>query len=272
MRSPLLQPFRFCRQPPGLHSRLLRHHSSATSSRSAPYLVCSTGPNTARNNNHSQSSSAPAALVCAIPSCHNPAFIDTRPSHVALCCSNRHQILYAALSNTPLCGLTECSLPVLIDSDTSTVLLLGSRGARQGPRRSSFFTGQAHRPRRHQRVRPPRMRPYARRLQHLLRPHARLRPHAGLPWPSFAVPSSVASAIPTPFCSEPRGRTLRLLPASPSPRPFLLGRLAHVPRCLEQAVTRPPRQWPPLAYAASRRPSAPYARPAAHVSHNRSTP
>jgi len=122
------------------------------------------------------------------------------------------------------------------------VLLLGSRGARQGPRRSSLFTGQAHRPRQHQRVRPPRMRPYARRLQHLLRPHARLRPHAGLLWPSSAVPSSVASAIPTPFCSEPRGRTLRLLPASPSPRPFLLEHLAHVPRCLEQAATRPARQ------------------------------
>jgi len=40
---------------------------------------------------------------------------------VALCCSNRHQILYAALSNAPLCGLTDCSLSVLIDSDTSTV-------------------------------------------------------------------------------------------------------------------------------------------------------
>jgi len=55
--------------------------------------------------------------VCAIPSCHNPDFIDTRPGHVALCCSNRHQILYAALSNTPLCDLTDCFLPVLIDSE-----------------------------------------------------------------------------------------------------------------------------------------------------------
>ena len=65
----------------------------------------------------SQPSSAPAALVCAIPSCHNPAFIDTHPGHVALCCSKCHQILYAALSNTPRCDLTDCLLPVLIDSE-----------------------------------------------------------------------------------------------------------------------------------------------------------
>ena len=68
-----------------------------------------------------RSTSTPAVLVCAIPSCQNPAFIDTRPGHLALCCSNRHQILYAALSDTPLCSLADCSLLVLIVTDTSTV-------------------------------------------------------------------------------------------------------------------------------------------------------
>jgi len=69
----------------------------------------------------SQSTSVPAVLVCAIPSCQNPAFIDARPGHLALCCSNRHQILYAALSNTPLCSLADSSLPVLIVAATSIV-------------------------------------------------------------------------------------------------------------------------------------------------------
>ena len=41
--------------------------------------------------------------------------------HLALCCSNRHQLLYVALSNTPQCSLADCSMPVLIVTDTSTV-------------------------------------------------------------------------------------------------------------------------------------------------------
>ena len=64
-----------------------------------------------------QSAYAPSCCV----SCQKPAFIDTRPGHLALWCSNRHHFLHVALSNTPQCSLAECAKPVLIVTDTSTV-------------------------------------------------------------------------------------------------------------------------------------------------------
>jgi len=79
----------------------------------------------------------------------------------------------------------------------SRILLLRvrARAARQRPRRSLLLTGPPHHPRRHQCMRPPRMLPKACRLQHILRMHARLRPHTGRPRPSSA---------PTPPPSPPQ--------------------------------------------------------------------
>jgi len=68
--------------------------------------------------------STPAVLVCAIPSCQNPAFINTLPGHLALCCSNRHQLLYTPPFQIHRCAAwptADCSSPVLIVADTCTV-------------------------------------------------------------------------------------------------------------------------------------------------------
>ena len=67
------------------------------------------------------STSAPARRICAIQSCQEFAFVDVRPGLQVLCCSNRHHLLHVALLNTPQCSLAECTTPVLIVADTSTV-------------------------------------------------------------------------------------------------------------------------------------------------------
>jgi len=151
-------------------------------------------------------------------------------------------------------------------------LLRRARAACQRPRRNLLLTGPPHCPRWHRRMCPPRLHQAARRLQHLLRTHSRLRPHAGRPRPASSNPSPVAPAISVPVGSRPDGHTPSLLPARNSHRSLLLRRLAHVPCCLEQLSTRPARKRGPPVHAVARRPATPTTRLAVHGSRGRSMP